>query len=99
METHAAPSTRVLVKVEQRVLTTVTSKNQVDSAKKKFQGWRCGITEGKPVSEKQMAFGYKVVATHPDDQDRVRSADSADRQWLQVGKAPTRSPSFYERFL
>jgi len=57
METHAAPSTRVLVKVEQRVLATVTSKNQVDSAKKKFQGWRCGITEGKPVSEKQMAFG------------------------------------------
>ena len=43
--------------VEQRVLATVTSKNQVDSAKKKFQGWRCGIAEGKPVSEKQMAFG------------------------------------------
>ena len=57
METHAAPSTRVLVKVEQRVLATVTSKDQVDTAKKKFQGWRCGITEGKPVSEKQMAFG------------------------------------------
>ena len=54
---HAAPSTRVLVKVEQRVLTTVASKNQVDLAKKKFQGWRCGIAEGKPASEKQMAFG------------------------------------------
>ena len=38
METHAAPITRVLVKVEQRVLATVTSKDQVDSAKKKFQG-------------------------------------------------------------
>ena len=38
METHAAPSTRVLVKVEQRVLATVTSKDQVDSAKKKFLG-------------------------------------------------------------
>ena len=48
---------RVLAKVEQRVLATVTSKNQVDSAKKKFQGWRCGINERKPVSEKQMAFG------------------------------------------
>ena len=57
METHAAPITRVLVKVEQRVLATVTSKDQVDSTKNKFQGWRCGITEGKPVSEKQMAFG------------------------------------------
>ena len=57
METHAAPIARVLVKVEQRVLATVTSKDQVDSTKNKFQGWRCGITEGKPVSEKQMAFG------------------------------------------
>ena len=70
---HAAPSTRVLIKVEQRVFATVTSKDHVDSVKKKFQGWRCGITEGNRSPRNRWPLG-KVVATHPDDQDRVRSA-------------------------
>ena len=73
METQAAPSTRVLVKVEQRVLATVTSKDQVDLPKRNFKVRDVVLLKEDQPPRNRWPLG-KVVATHPDDQHRVRSA-------------------------